>query len=233
MAKQTIHRTPKGRALWPKLNIPDTKFKEEGEYSVKLVLSAADSEPLMQLIDTAMKESYDETKATLEAAAKDKSDAKKAAAAAKSLKKLKPADPPYQMVADDEGNETGEVSFTFKRKASGVSRKTGKKWNAVVPLFDAAGKPVDRSKVQVWGGSTLKVAFELNPFHTDLVGAGVSLRLVGVQIIELVSGGERTASSMGFGAEEGFTYDESEFPGTDVGGDEPATADEAQDGGDF
>jgi hypothetical protein len=55
MGKPTIHTTPKGRALWPRLNEPDTKFKEEGEYSVKLILPADKAEPLMQLIDAAMK----------------------------------------------------------------------------------------------------------------------------------------------------------------------------------
>jgi hypothetical protein len=133
--------------------------------------------------------------------------------------------------ADDEGNETGEVAFTFKRKASGVNKKTGKPWVAKVPLYDAAGKPVDRTKVQVWGGSEIKVAFELNPFYTDLVGAGVSLRLVGVQIIKLVSGGERTAESMGFSAEDGYTYTPDEFPSDS--GDDAAPVSGDEDDGDF
>jgi hypothetical protein len=41
--------------------------------------------------------------------------------------------------------------------------------------------------------------------------AGITLSLVGVQIIELRSGAGRSAKEMGFGAEEGFDGSSNEF----------------------
>jgi hypothetical protein len=43
--------TPIGTALYPKLTTPDTKFDENGVYSVKLMLTKADYESLVQKID--------------------------------------------------------------------------------------------------------------------------------------------------------------------------------------
>ena len=55
---------------------------------------------------------------------------------------------------------------------------------------------------------------------------GVSLRIEGVQVIELVSGsGGRSADAMGFGEEEGFEADEEESLPAFGGGDEEAGAD--------
>ena len=50
----------------------------------------------------------------------------------------------------------------------------------------------------------MKVSYELVPYHTSLVGAGVSLRLKAAQILKLVSGDGAAASSFGFAKEQGF-----------------------------
>ena len=70
-------------------------------------------------------------------------------------------------------------------------------------MFDATGKPIAKDTI-VWGGSEMKVSYELVPYHTTLVGAGVSLRLKAAQILKLVSGEGAAASSYGFSKEEGF-----------------------------
>ena len=43
--------TPKGIAVWPKLNAPDYKFNVDGEYSVKLKLSAEESQGLIKQLE--------------------------------------------------------------------------------------------------------------------------------------------------------------------------------------
>ena len=52
MAQQpNIITTPKGIALYPWLSTPDTKFSEEGEYKVNLVLSKEDAQPIVDEIN--------------------------------------------------------------------------------------------------------------------------------------------------------------------------------------
>ena len=44
--------TPKGPAIWPKLNAPDFKFKtEHGEYSVKIRLNDAAAQKVIEKIE--------------------------------------------------------------------------------------------------------------------------------------------------------------------------------------
>ena len=202
--KAVQHLTPAGIARYPRLTTPDTKFKKEfGEYKITLLLDAEKAEPLTDLVDKAMTESF-----------------KEAVAAEKDLKKkkaIKPAaDKPYKNVTDDEGNETGQVQFNFKMGAGGISAKTKLPWSRRPNLFDSKGKPLDPTKANIGGGSLVKVAFELFPFYTPLVGAGVSLRLTAVQVLKLVEYNGRDAKSFGFGEEEGG-YEASEESTTPEG----------------
>lgn len=193
--------TPKGTAVYPRLNQPDTKYKPEGEYSAKIRLSEEDAAPLVAKIDALIEETFKEEQARLIAAGK------KAAA-----KTLKYADKPYKAVLDAEGEETGEVEFNIKMKAQ-YTKKDGSVVKLEPKLFDAATPPNALPRTtQIWGGSQIKVAGELNPFATA-IGVGMSLRLSAVQVIKLVSGsGGGDASSFGFGGEEGgFEAEGSEF----------------------
>ena len=174
--------TPAGKASYPYLTNPDTKFNPDGEYKVKLILPETEAKELVDLIDAKMEESM----------AKAKKDNPK-------VKKIKAADVPYSSVEDDEGDETGEIGFSFKQKAI-ITKKDGEKINMKVYLFDTKNKPVN-IKGYVGGGSTIKVAFEIIPFYTKLIGAGVSLRLRAVQILDLVTGSS-DGSNFGFGEEE-------------------------------
>ena len=201
--------TPKGTAVYPQLTKPDTKWKSEGEYSAKIRLSEEDAAPLLAKIEKIMEENFKEVKAGLLADKDPKTKGKSIAAA----KALKMADVPYKRVVDAEGEETGELEFNIKMKASYINKE-----KEVVPmtpkLFNASTPPKPLPKgVQIWGGSIIKVAGEFNPFYTAKVGAGISLRLSAVQVIKLVSGsGGGDASSFGFGGEEGgFEAEGSEF----------------------
>jgi hypothetical protein len=100
MAQQpNVFTTPKGIALYPWLSTPDTKFNEEGEYKVNLVLSKEAAQPIINQINEAFSENL-------------KEEMKKHQG-----KELKTANPPYQDELDDAGQPTGNVIFRFKSKA--------------------------------------------------------------------------------------------------------------------
>ena len=186
--------SPRGVFVFPHLNTPDTKFKDEGEYHVKLRLSADDpaTQALMQLCDR------EAAKALEEAQAGESSPAKRKRWETKYL--------PYEMEEDEDGEETGNVLFKFKSRASGVVKKTGKAWSRKIKLFDAKLNPINE---EIWGGTEGKVSFEVMPYApTTQVGASVSLSIVGVQVLKLVTGGGADPEGMGFDEEDGFEGEE-------------------------
>lgn len=188
MAKQKLERfcTPAGIAVYPHLNRPDTKFNADGEFKVKLRLPADDAQPMIEKIDAAMEQSFADAKAGEKNAAK--------------RKKIKRADPPYSPTYDEEGNETGDIEISFKLRHRVTPRK-GDPFTQRPVLFDAKGKPMDEN---IYGGSRIKVAGEIFPFNSPTVGAGVSLRLKAVQVLELVSSSGADASAYGFEEEDGY-----------------------------
>lgn len=191
----TLKNSPKGKFRYPTLTTPDTKFKEEGEYRVNLVLDADNKEAkaLIASIDRMAAEKLSEV------VAEAKTPAEK--------KKWGINNQPYQFLEDAEtGDPTGEVSFKFAMKASGISKKTGKEWNRKPVLFDAKGKRiVDTDDLKIGGGTIGKVSYEMHPYAPNTkIGVGVSLKLEAVQIIDLKTWGEKSADEYGFGAEEGY-----------------------------
>ena len=105
-------------------------------------------------------------------------------------KDVKKANPPFAEELDDEGKATGNIIIRFKS-----SYKPS--------LFDAKANPM--VDVNVWSGSEIKVNGSIAPYHTSLIGAGVSLRLRAVQVLTLVEGGQ-TASGFGFDEQEGYEH---------------------------
>lgn len=210
MAKKNILRTPKGVAVFPYFNTPDTKFDKDGSgghYKTGLRLSKDAAQPLIDQIDQLMQESSEE------AAKEPKNKIAKG-------KKPKQADPPYKFEVDNDGNETGFVVINFKAKAMG-KRKDGTTYPRNLFVCDAAGKPIDTKKVRIYGGSEIKVGFIPAKFYTAAVGAGVTLYLEGVQVIALKTGGSHSASSLGFEAEEGFSVSElADEDSTEAAGEE-------------
>ena len=201
--KKIIFTTAAGNTKYPRLTTPDTKFKPEGEYKVTLLLGGVDAEKLTKQIDAAMSASFD-------AAKKDP---------ANKAKKIKVADTPYKADLDDAGEPTGLTAFNFKMRASGKT-KEGKEWSRRPGLFDAKGLPIVGAP-KIAGGSIMKVAYSLGGFFTPLVGAGVSLRLEGVQILKLVEWQSGTAASYGFKAEQG-EEEETNAAGSTAGADSAA-----------
>lgn len=188
--------TGKGIAVFPRLESPDTKFKPEGQFTVKVRQDADVGEALKNKIVKAANAELARYTAELTEKTKD-SDADIAKKAKLALKKVKLADLPYS-----EDDDTGELTFSFKMTASGVSKKTGKPWTMQPAIFDAKGV-VLKNIPKIGAGSELNVSYEFSVFSSP-IGSGVSLRLVAVQVLKLVewvAGGN--AKSYGFGSEDG------------------------------
>ena len=191
--------SPKGLASYPYLTKPDTKFNPDGEYKVSLIVAGDDASKAIAFLT-------EKHNASVAQAKKENAG-----------KRVKEGELPFIE------NDDGTVTFKFKMKAK-VTPKKGDPFEQKPALFDAKGKPLT-GEPKVGGGSTIKVSYEVVPYYTAIAGAGVSLRLKAVQIIELkeYSGGGN-AESYGFGEEEGFEADEED-------NDPPFDTDETTAGG--
>lgn len=179
-AKAPRFVTPIGVAQYPHLTKPDTKFNPDGEYKVSLELDASAAEEIVSFLDEQFEQSV--------------ANAKKENAG----KKIKEGDVPYSV-----NEENGKVTVRFKLKAK-VTPKKGEPWDQKVAIFDAKGKPIV-DDIKIGGGTKMKVSYELVPYYTAIAGAGISLRVRAVQIIELVEyGSGAQAGSFGFGEEDGY-----------------------------
>lgn len=208
--------TPKGTAIFPRLNSPDTKFKAEGVYEVKLAFDP-DTPGLDELRRRARAIVDAEYQRVVE---KLTSDGKPGLA-----KKITKSDPFKAEEDPQTGEATGRVFIKARMNASGISKKTGKPWTRRPDIFDARGNRLARPPL-IGGGTELKLAVELAPYYAaaDKV-VGCSFRLEAAQIIRLVSFGERDAGGYGFGAEEGddlsdYRSAEQEFGADTVGVDD-------------
>jgi hypothetical protein len=212
--------TPRGVFVWPKLNAPDFKFNSAGAFQCKLRLVKDKAQGLIDKLQPLHDQAVEDAKAKM--AEMKPADRKKA-------EQKWQVHPLYQDVLDEEGDETGEVEFNFKMTHSGTSKKTGKPWKRVPKVFDAKGNEVKlfdknreplRNAPQIWGGTEGRISFEASPFYMPATGCGLSLRLEGVQIIVLRSGGGKSASEMGFGREEdddGFDANEQSYSADEDG----------------
>ncbi|MBS5519634.1 MAG: hypothetical protein KHX13_04795 [Acidaminococcus intestini] len=118
---------------------------------------------------------------------------------------------------------SGEEYFKFKM--THIIQTARGPWERTVPVFDSACQAL-KLEDELGNGSKVKVAFELSPFYISDKNYGVSLRLVGVQVLSIESTGD--AHSMGFGTEEGFVQSDA-----DVLDDSMDMMAEDDDGGDF
>ena len=163
-----------GEAIYPHLMKPDVRFNEHGEFKVTLKIDKQDASQMVKETDQAIEDSL----------AKAEKDNKG--------KKVKSAPKPYK-------EESGNVFFKFKMKASGVNKKTQEKFTQRPQLLDSKKNPISPS-MSIWGGSIMKVAYQLIPYNSPAIGAGVSARLKAAQIIKLVEGKDQNV----FKEEDGF-----------------------------
>jgi hypothetical protein len=189
--------SPKIEVTWAQLNEPDFKYKAEGEFHVRGTPDTSD-EAYDKLIETATKvrdEYFAETKAQLLAE-------KKGALA----NKLHTVDVIKEAVDRETGASTGDMTFRAGMKHKIEIKngpKAGQTFEKVPDFFNAAGVRL-KNPPKIGSGSVLKLGVRLVPYLVSKDGeVGISYQLEGVQILKLVSGGQRNASDYGFGAEDG------------------------------
>ena len=190
MSTNTTKVSVAGEAIYPHLSKPDVRFNADGEYKVTLKISKQDASEMVKQFDQAL----DDSLAEAEKKAKGK--------------KVKEAPKPYTAEGDN-------VFFKFKMKASGVNGKTKERFTQRPALFDSKKRPITNGTV-IWGGSQMKVAYQLAPYYVPAIGAGVSARLKAVQILKLVEGKD-TSSSHLFKEEDGFETPEKSEESTSNG----------------
>ena len=189
MSKEKLPQlvTPKGIALYPRINKPDTKFNKDGVFSLKLKVSEKDPETVKFLakLKEIEKDAYP----------KECEKQKK--------KNLKRGESPIKVEKDDNDEPTGNLIISTKQNAK-IKAADGSTIDMRVAVFDAKQQPIPPS-IKVGGGSVCRAAIEVAPYYTATAGFGLTLRLKAVQVIELVEyTGERSADSYGFDAEEGY-----------------------------
>jgi hypothetical protein len=200
--------SPKGVFQFPRLNEADTKFKSEGEYSVKLILSKDAASPLIAKLDPLHEKAVE----------KGEEEFAKLKPAQRAKLKQVTANDYYTEEYDSDEKPTGNLLFNFKMTASGTSKKTGKEWKRRPALFDAKGAKLGKYDANgkeivkapsIWSGTVGKINFEVTPYFNAAAGAaGISLRLQAAQVIELRSGGQKSAAEYGFGEEEGYSMED-------------------------
>lgn len=179
--------TPKGQAIWPKLLTPDTKFNVDGEYTVKLRLTADESQDLIKQLE-GLRDEYQ--------AAQSKTDPKVA---------RYDVTPVYEAEEDDNGDLTGFNLFKFKQNAK-IKLRNGSTREMKVAIYDSNKAPTN---TEVTGGSIIRIAANVFCYAMPSTKrVGVSLRPSAVQVIALASGfgGNADALAM-FDKEDGFVAD--------------------------
>ena len=217
--KAIRYTSPAGLFQYPYLVKPDHGNEAfpnpAGSYKVNLRLTHEEAEPLLAILQPIHDAAVSDGEAGF---------AKLKVEQRKKLKELT-VTPLFSEEYDQETEEpTGIIVFKFETKASGVNAK-GDAWKRDIPLFDAKGKSFKPS--MVGAGTKGKVSFESSSYFIPGTGvAGVKLYLCAAQILELIEGGSGgSASSFGFGAEEGYEAGEEtsqdDFPDAeDTGADD-------------
>jgi hypothetical protein len=226
-AKKSFVRfiTPKGVAVYPKLNKPD-EYKGKVFYSCKLRMDReipAVAE-FLKLVDEQHQAGLAKQKAEFEQAASEEKDAKKRRKISDALAALTLGPSPVKAVTLEDGTDSPNlVEVNFKMPAT--TKRDGIEMAQRPDLYDGATGKIKLvpEKTPIWGGSELKVGGFFFPYYAAATnGAGVSLRMTAVQVIKLVSGGSNR--DPGFGAEEGGYGAEEESNPFDGDSTAPATA---------
>ena len=161
----------KGKALWCKVFEPDTKFDTNGIYSVNVLIPEAEAVEVCEYLDGLV-----DDKLVEEIKAKPK------------LKGGLFTKRPYEPEYDQNGDPTGNIEFKLKLKAKVITR-TGDTYEQKPIVVDAKRTPIDKDTA-IGNGSVIKVAYEPIPYlMASTKQVGVSLRMKGVQVIDLVEYG--------------------------------------------
>jgi|LGOV01.1.fsa_nt_gb hypothetical protein len=168
--KGTKVTSPRGDALWAKLDKPDREYNEKGMYSTDLVVDPGAQgvqtfiDKLEKLRDTAFDQANE----------------------GKPKNKLYTKRSVYKDDFDKDGNETGNIVFKFKMNNVDDRRPGQNKVILVGPKASEGEIPM----VQIGNGSLIRCVAFANPYAMSSDKTiGVSLILEKVQLLDLVSFG--------------------------------------------
>lgn len=165
---------PLGRAVYPALKRPDTKFNELGIYKANVIVPLKEATGVMDQLSNIFKQHTGKVPAKAE-------------------------NTMWKMEVDEEtGEETGNV--IFKCTVKNVMRKNGELWDRRPKQFDAKMNPID---VDPRSGTELFISASVYEWSAG-GKKGVSLQPLAVQIINLVEGNSASGDAFGFQEREGF-----------------------------
>lgn len=192
--KKILQVSAAGKAVWPWVNRPDTKYDPDGVYRIKIAVDPSDEKQWAKA--QKMVEQIDAALAGIVAKTREET----------GKKKIPVFDMPYQMEKEKDENgeatdtETGRLLFSFKLKAKGKTQE-GVIYDKTVKLFRADGVPLAKEKI-VGGGSVVQASYEMGAFYSSK--AGVSLRLEAIRVLELIEYTGRDAKGYGFDTDDEY-----------------------------
>lgn len=210
MAYKKLERlvTPAGVAHYPHIQTPD-EYKGKQKYKCGLIIPADD--PFISLIAKKTDAAFEKAKEELEASIASGDLKGKKLATAKEELEVMEVHYPFEPEYTDDGEETENVILKTSANANYIRQKDQKLIDIKLAVFDAKNQKVTECP-NIWGGSVLKLAVDVNPYHMTATHlAGVSLRLAQVQIIELESGGGKSEFGEEEGSYEAAAADSSDF----------------------
>ena len=161
-----VFTTPVGELVYPWLTRADTRYDPDGLFQTKLLLPFELAQDLIARLEGVLTDFI----GTLEVAQQ---------------KKLTPVRV-YEQDYDEEGEETGNVLFKVKLKAT-VTPREGDPFTQKPVIVDALdGAAIEQA---VYGGTMARLKGQIVPYTNAAAGTvGVTLRLRSVQVHELVTG---------------------------------------------
>lgn len=174
--KLTTLTTPRGIAVYPHLNEPDTKFESQqakgGEWHTQLRLPEDRALPLVEKLEATLAEWIKVKNA-------EQKEAKR--------KPYKRFNTPWEQVEDEDGNPTGDYIFKFKRGVQWTDRDGNIRTNKI-EFVDGQRQTIGKLEDKIMGGSELCVNFSVRGWASPL-GISVALDIQKVQIVRLADGG--------------------------------------------
>lgn len=184
--------SPKGEVTWCSL-VPEDDYNKTGkQFSCRLRWKKNDPEFLKfkKKLDALAKKAYDFYQADENIKV--------------ILKKQMVLDKPYTPEYDKEGEETGYYIVGSKNKQEYTTKK-GEVVTNTLTVLDAKKNKIDNTAVAPFKGSIVRFQAMAVPYFVAATKkTGISLRLLAVQVIEAVTGGEQVDTDL-FDEEEGYT----------------------------